>query len=195
MRARRTSRDRHDPQPFMPPCTRTMASARPYRDPVDQVNPNWKWDFQFPRGSSVRLGMSLRLEDYALIGDTETAALVGTDGSIDWLCLPRFDSGACCAALLGDVENGRWLIGPTGDVRDVRRRYRDGTLVLETEFTTDEGVVRVVDCMPRGKITPTWYASWRASAVAWRCGWSSSSGSTTDAVCPGCATWTAGPGR
>ncbi len=92
--------------------------------------------------------MSLRLEDYALIGDTETAALVGTDGSIDWLCLPRFDSGACCAALLGDVENGRWLIGPTGDVRDVRRRYRDGTLVLETEFTTDEGVVRVVDCMP-----------------------------------------------
>jgi GH15 family glucan-1,4-alpha-glucosidase len=92
--------------------------------------------------------VALRLEDYALIGDCETAALVGNDGSIDWLCLPRFDSGACCAAILGDAGNGRWLLAPADPVREVRRRYRDGTLVLETEFVTDGGVVRIVDCMP-----------------------------------------------
>ena len=92
--------------------------------------------------------MALRLEDYALIGDCEAAALVGKDGSIDWLCLPRFDSGACCAALLGDRDNGRWLLAPAGPVREVRRRYRDDTLVLETEFVTDTGSVRLVDCMP-----------------------------------------------
>ena len=89
-----------------------------------------------------------RIEDYALIGDTETAALVGRDGSIDWLCFPRFDSAACFAALLGTAENGRWLVAPATEVRSVQRRYRPGTLVLETEFTTDEGVVRVIDCMP-----------------------------------------------
>jgi GH15 family glucan-1,4-alpha-glucosidase len=88
------------------------------------------------------------IEDYALIGDCRTAALVGRDGSIDWLCLPRFDSGACFAALLGDAGNGRWLIAPVGEVKRVRRRYRDGTLILETEFETDEGAVRVIDCMP-----------------------------------------------
>ena len=92
--------------------------------------------------------MPLRIEDYGLLGDTQTAALVGRDGSIDWLCFPRFDSGACFAALLGDEGNGRWLIAPAGEVRDVRRRYRDGSLILETEFETDDGVVRVVDCMP-----------------------------------------------
>ena len=88
------------------------------------------------------------IEDYALIGDCRTAALVGRDGSIDWLCLPRFDSGACFAALLGDAGNGRWLIAPVGEVTSVRRRYRDGTLILETEFETDDGAVRVIDCMP-----------------------------------------------
>jgi GH15 family glucan-1,4-alpha-glucosidase len=92
--------------------------------------------------------VALRIEDYALIGDTQTAALVGRDGSIDWLCLPRFDSGACFAALLGDPSHGRWLLAPRGGIRRVSRRYRDDTLVLETEFTTDQGVVRVVDCMP-----------------------------------------------
>lgn len=92
--------------------------------------------------------MPLRIEDYALIGDCETAALVGRDGSIDWLCLPRFDSGSCFAALLGDVDNGRWLLAPRGNVRNVRRRYRDETLILETEFSTDSGVVRLIDCMP-----------------------------------------------
>ena len=92
--------------------------------------------------------MSSRIEQYALIGDTQTAALVADDGSIDWLCVPRFDSGACFAALLGNEQNGRWLIGPAAGGRATRRRYRDGTLVLETEFDTPEGTVRVVDCMP-----------------------------------------------
>ncbi|HEY3239236.1 MAG TPA: glycoside hydrolase family 15 protein [Acidimicrobiia bacterium] len=92
--------------------------------------------------------MPLPIEDYALIGDTHTAALVGRDGSIDWLCLPRFDSGACFAALLGDESHGRWLLAPAGGVRRTRRRYRGDTLVLETEFETDDGAVRVIDCMP-----------------------------------------------
>ncbi|MGZ6133486.1 MAG: glycoside hydrolase family 15 protein [Myxococcaceae bacterium] len=92
--------------------------------------------------------MGLRIEDYAVIGDTQSAALVGIDGSIDWLCLPRFDSGACFAALLGTPEHGRWLLRPEAAVRETRRRYRGDSLVLETEFHTDEGVVRVVDGMP-----------------------------------------------
>src|SRR5215475_7614035 len=91
--------------------------------------------------------MPLRIEDYGLIGDLQTAALVGRDGSIDWLCLPRFDSGACFAALLGEPRHGRWLVAPAGDVRRVRRRYRGNTLVLETEFETGAGTVRVVDFM------------------------------------------------
>jgi len=96
--------------------------------------------------------LPLELERYALIGDTQTAGLVGDDGSIDWLCLPRFDSGACFAALLGDERHGRWRLAPVGELRRVTRRYRPGTLVLETEFETGEGVVRVVDCMPpRGR--------------------------------------------
>jgi len=90
----------------------------------------------------------MRIEDYALIGDTQTAALVGRDGSIDWLCLPRFDSGACFASLLGNRSNGRWQLAPAGDDVRVERRYLPGTLVLETTFHTAEGTVRVVDCMP-----------------------------------------------
>jgi len=89
----------------------------------------------------------LRIEDCALIGDCQTAALVGRDGSIDWLCWPRFDSGACFAALIGNQERGRWLIAPSGNAR-VRRFYRRDTLVLETEFETQEGVVSLVDFMP-----------------------------------------------
>jgi len=92
--------------------------------------------------------MALRIEDYALIGDTQTAALVGRDGSIDWLCLPRFDSPACFSALLGDESHGRWLLAPAGDVRRTERRYRRGTLVLETDFHTDGGVLQIVDSMP-----------------------------------------------
>ncbi len=91
--------------------------------------------------------MSERIEDYAMIGDCHTAALVSKKGSIDWLCLPHFDSGACFAALLGTPENGYWSICPMGEVRRLRRKYRKGTLVLETEFTTDSGSVVVIDCM------------------------------------------------
>jgi GH15 family glucan-1,4-alpha-glucosidase len=92
--------------------------------------------------------MAQRIEDYALIGDTHTAALVGRDGSIDWLCFPRFDSGACFAALLGTPKNGRWLIAPQAEVTKTTRRYRGATLVLETWFETEEGSVRLIDCMP-----------------------------------------------
>ncbi|MFT3776479.1 MAG: glycoside hydrolase family 15 protein [Minicystis sp.] len=92
--------------------------------------------------------MSCPIEDYALLGDTQAAALVGRDGSIDWLCLPRFDSGACFAALLGGPDQGRWKIAPSAPVRRTHRRYREGTLVLETEFETESGTVRVIDTMP-----------------------------------------------
>src|ERR1700723_345869 len=92
--------------------------------------------------------MSLPIENYALVGDCHTAALVGNDGSIDWLCLPRFDSGACFAALLGGPEHGRWLLAPAAPPTQVRRRYRGDTLILETEFDTAEGSVRVIDFMP-----------------------------------------------
>jgi len=92
------------------------------------------------------------IEQYAIVGDTQTAALIADDGSIDWLCTPRFDSGACFAALLGTEQNGRWLLAPATGGRAVRRAYRPGTLVLETEFETDEGAVKVIDFMPiRGK--------------------------------------------
>ena len=93
--------------------------------------------------------MALRIEDYALIGDCKTAALVGRDGSIDWLCWPRFDSAACLAALLGTADNGRWLIAPKDPVA-AQRRYRPGTLVLETEFQTETGSAAVIDFMPPG---------------------------------------------
>ncbi|HEV8518153.1 MAG TPA: glycoside hydrolase family 15 protein [Burkholderiales bacterium] len=92
--------------------------------------------------------MPLPIEDYGLIGDCHTAALVGRDGSIDWLCFPRFDSGACFAALLGEPGHGRWLIAPATEVVSVRRNYRDGTMILETEFETREGAVRLIDFMP-----------------------------------------------
>jgi GH15 family glucan-1,4-alpha-glucosidase len=110
--------------------------------------------------------MPLRIEDYALIGNTYTAALVGRDGSIDWLCMPRFDSGACFAALLGGPEQGRWLLAPdafaqstasTGQssisggakVKAVRRSYRRDTLILDTEFELEDGArVAVIDFMP-----------------------------------------------
>lgn len=92
--------------------------------------------------------MAQHIEGYGLIGDCQTAALVGRDGSIDWLCLPRFDSPTCLAALLGSKEHGRWLLAPRGRVSRVERRYRPGTLILETDFETDEGAVRIIDFMP-----------------------------------------------
>ena len=90
--------------------------------------------------------MTLRIEDYALIGNCETAALVGRNGSIDWLCLPRFDSDTCFAALLGAPENGRWIIAPD-NAAEISRRYRDRTLILETTFTTPEGKAVLIDFM------------------------------------------------
>ncbi|MGW0578262.1 glycoside hydrolase family 15 protein, partial [Streptomyces sp. NPDC002920] len=99
--------------------------------------------------------MHPRIEDYALIGDEQTAALVGRDGSIDWLCLPRFDSAACFAKLLGDKNNGHWRIAPKGaEGPCARRAYRPGTLVLDTEWETDEGAVRVTDLMPQREAAP-----------------------------------------
>src|SRR5208282_4615931 len=92
--------------------------------------------------------MPLRIEDYALIGDCETAALVGRDGSIDWLCWPRFDSEACFAALLGTPEHGRWLIAPQDGTARVTRQYQPNTLILETRFETADGVATLVDFMP-----------------------------------------------
>jgi GH15 family glucan-1,4-alpha-glucosidase len=92
--------------------------------------------------------MASRIEDYALIGDLGTAALVGRDGSIDWLCWPRFDSDACFAALLGKPEHGRWLIAPQDGAAKITRRYRPGTLILETLFETAEGAVTLIDFMP-----------------------------------------------
>ncbi len=92
--------------------------------------------------------MALPIEDYGVIGDLHTAALVGRDGSIDWLCLPRFDSAACFTKLLGTSDHGSWRIAPKGVERATHRRYRGESLVLESEFVTPEGTVRVVDCMP-----------------------------------------------
>ena len=106
--------------------------------------------------------MALRLEDYALIGDTQTAAIVGRDGSIDWLCLPRFDSAACFAKMVGEESNGYWRIAPKESPEPgsappllaTRRRYREGTLVLETEWELPSGTVRISDCMPVRDLYP-----------------------------------------
>ena len=92
--------------------------------------------------------MPLKIEDYALIGDLQTCALVGKDGSIDWLCVPRFDSPACFAALLGSEDHGRWRIAPAGSVTSVSRKYEGDSLILVTEFTCETGRVRVIDFMP-----------------------------------------------
>jgi len=90
---------------------------------------------------------NLPIEDYALIGNTITGALVGKNGSIDWFCAPRLDSAACFAALLGDRDNGHWQIAPADGTWTVRRRYRDNTLILETEFETSQGCARLTDFM------------------------------------------------
>ncbi len=92
--------------------------------------------------------MTCAIEDYALIGDCETAALVGRNGSIDWLCWPRFDSGACFAALLGSSDNGRWLMTAADPDAHISRRYRKHTLILETSIETPAGSATIVDFMP-----------------------------------------------
>lgn len=96
----------------------------------------------------------MRIEDYALVGDCESAALIGRNGSIDWLCWPRFDSSACFAGLVGDADNGRWLIAPCDEVVHVERRYQDDTLVLETTFETRTGAIRLLDFMPPRHLAP-----------------------------------------
>ncbi|HEY3739993.1 MAG TPA: trehalase-like domain-containing protein, partial [Bryobacteraceae bacterium] len=94
----------------------------------------------------------VRIEDYAVIGDLETAALVSREGSIDWLCWPNFASGACFAALLGTQDNGYWSLRPRDKIAAIQRRYRPGTLILETTFTTSSGELLLTDFMPpRGK--------------------------------------------
>src|SRR5476651_1472523 len=90
----------------------------------------------------------MKIEDYAFLSDTQTGALVSRDGCVDWLCFPRFDSGACFAALLGDGKNGRWRFTPAEEIKTTRRRYRGETLVLETEIETASGAVRLIDFMP-----------------------------------------------
>src|SRR5690349_22073822 len=102
---------------------------------------------------SVRNEAPTAIQDYALIGDCKTAALVSRRGSIDWLCLPRFDSPACFAALLGSPENGRWLLQPLGKARSTRR-YRPHTLVLETKFEDSDGQVTLIDFMPMNAAGP-----------------------------------------
>src|ERR1700744_4522270 len=94
--------------------------------------------------------MALKIEDYAMIGDCKTVALVGRSGSIDWLCWPRFDAAACFAALLGESENGRWLIAPRDEPIETTRHYRSGTLVLDTQFRTKMGTAPLVDFMTPG---------------------------------------------
>jgi GH15 family glucan-1,4-alpha-glucosidase len=102
----------------------------------------------------LQISRHVRIEDYAAIGDTQTLALIGIDGSIDWLCFPRFDSGACFSALLGTPEHGRWRIAPRGEIRAVRRRYRDATMILETEIDTEDGTIRLIDFMPIRDVKP-----------------------------------------
>lgn len=96
----------------------------------------------------------LKIEEYALIGDLHTAALVGTNGSIDWLCFPRFDGGACFCALLGGERYGYWQIAPAEPIVSVTRRYQPDTLMLETEFQTNSGTVRIIDFMPQRSVQP-----------------------------------------
>ncbi|HEY3720547.1 MAG TPA: trehalase-like domain-containing protein, partial [Roseiarcus sp.] len=92
--------------------------------------------------------MPSKIEDYAMLGDCETSALVARNGSVDWLCWPRFDSNACFAALLGDPKNGRWLIAPARPLGEATRRYRENTLILETEIETEDGAATLIEFMP-----------------------------------------------
>ena len=106
--------------------------------------------------------MSHPLEDYALLGDCRTAALVARNGSVDWWCVPRFDAGACFAALLGNSDHGRFLIAPVGP-GEIERHYRPQSLVLETEHATAAGTARVIDCLATGTPRPCWSASSKGS--------------------------------
>src|SRR5665213_1837423 len=118
-----------------------MRSCRPDPD-------TWRHHLQHPWCAGTLVAMA-HIEDYAVIGNCETMALVGRDGSIDWLGLPRFDSAACFAALLGDPQHGRWLIAPTARGSRLTRRYRGDTLILETTFEAETGAACVIDFMSR----------------------------------------------
>jgi carbohydrate kinase (thermoresistant glucokinase family) len=134
-----------------PAVVARMRTERPAVPPVKPSGPPHPGTGALPgRGTSIRSDLPLAIEDYALIGDCTTAALVGRNGSIDWLCWPRFDSNALFAALLGTSEHGRWRIFPAGETRRVGRAYRDGTMILETVFDTAEGRVVLIDFMPIG---------------------------------------------
>ena len=139
--------------------------------------------------------MSKLIENYALIGDTQTAALVARDSSIDWLCLPRFDSGACFAALLGNRDHGRWLVAPADGANRTSRRYVGDSLVLETEMETDAGTVRLVDFMPPRETRPDLVRVVEGvrGRVPMRMSWSSAS--TTAPSCRGCSAPKGGCGR
>src|SRR5688572_13188185 len=115
-------------------CRSKMSCHMPKRCDADPASPAPVSSSLSPDARTGGALLSQRIEDYGVVGDTHTAALVGRDGSIDWLCFPRFDSGACFAALLGDERHGRWVLAPTGGVHRVTRRYRPGSLVLETDF-------------------------------------------------------------
>lgn len=118
------------------------------------------------RRSAAPASQPANIEDYALLGDCNTAALVSRDGSIDWLCWPRFDSPACFAALLGTPDNGRWRIAPHATATHITRQYRTDTLVLETVFETEQGSVAVIDFMAVGKATLVRIVEGRSGAVA-----------------------------
>src|SRR5262245_58282752 len=122
----------------------------PLNDCVEQPRNRFSCPRTAPRGCA----MTARIEDYAFIGDCETAALVSDRGSVEWLCWPRFDSGACFAALLGDPDNGHWQIAAADEAARITRRYQPDTLILETTFTTAEGEVALIDFMPlRGQVS------------------------------------------
>ncbi len=112
--------------------------------------------------------MTQHIDDYAMIGDLQTAALVGRDGSVDWLCLPRFDSAACFSAILGDEENGHWRIAPKGATTCTSRRYAEDSLVLETYWETRTGAVKVIDFMPQRDAYPDVMRIVEGSAAASR---------------------------
>ena len=128
---------------------RAPSRLAPSRAPeyVADAEPSDPTSVSYPRGTRMRT-VTLPIEDYAVIGDLRTAAVVGLNGSIDWLCLPDFDSSSCFARILGDESHGFWQLAPSAGASATRRRYRENSLVLETEFDTSTGTVRVTDFMP-----------------------------------------------
>ena len=113
-----------------------------------------------------------KIEDYAFLSDTQTGALVSRDGCVDWLCFPRFDSPACFASLLGEGKNGRWRFWAKEKIEKTTRRYRDETLILETEIETESGAVRLIDFMPPRGENPDIIRIVEGLRGKYRCTWS-----------------------